>query len=222
MSVNRWTFIMDDRNLQNRFSRFSSAWLPDAARPMSCRHHRSALSRLLSAAVLLIAGCLFALPAVSGPVKPGHSAMWYQPERDGEGWVLEVLSGDRALLYWYTYDENGNQRWLQAVGDVVDEESGQAIDFPELLVTEGAEFGPGFDPDDVEFQDVGEASMHFEDPGLRRPERQLVRPRPRRRRLLPALAVARRGAADLVHLRRRGQPVLADRSRGLPGRPDRL
>ncbi|HET6545177.1 MAG TPA: hypothetical protein VFG55_00345, partial [Rhodanobacteraceae bacterium] len=49
----------------------------------------------------------------------GHSAMWYDPARSGEGWVLEVLADDFVLLDWYTYDEQGGQRWLQGIGEIV-------------------------------------------------------------------------------------------------------
>jgi hypothetical protein len=91
--------------------------------------------------------------------------MWYDPARDGEGWVLEILDDDRAVLYWFTYDDEGNQRWLQGVGEIVQDEGGEAITFPELYVTRGATFGSGFDPEDVVLEVVGESVMTFQDCG---------------------------------------------------------
>jgi uncharacterized membrane protein len=92
-------------------------------------------------------------------VNSGLSAHWYNPERDGEGLVLEVLSEDSALVYWFTYDEQGNQRWLISLGEI----DGNKILFPELLVTRGGRFGADFDPDEVEREVVGWARLSFSD-----------------------------------------------------------
>lgn len=90
-------------------------------------------------------------------VSPGLTAHWYNPDRSGEGLVLEVLGDDSALVYWFTYDEDGNPRWLIDVGEV----AGSEIIFDELTVSRGGEFGPGFDPNDVEYLVVGEAVLSF-------------------------------------------------------------
>ncbi len=99
-----------------------------------------------------------------GIVETGHSALWFSPERDGEGWVLEILDDQRAVIAWFTYDEEGEQRWLYGVGHiVVDAENGQSIVFPELFATEGGRFGPDFDPEAVQYEVVGQLSLRFED-----------------------------------------------------------
>ncbi|NEZ04508.1 hypothetical protein G4Y73_10145 [Wenzhouxiangella sp. XN201] len=110
--------------------------------------------------------CAFALilpvsPALAEEfsVTSGLSAHWFNPDRSGEGLVLEILSDDAALLYWFTYDEEGNQRWLIDVGEI----SGDEIIFPELTVTRGGRFGPNFDPNEVEYEVVGEAILSFSD-----------------------------------------------------------
>lgn len=118
------------------------------------------LYRLLGAAVLLWSGLTF---ADSTTVSPGHTGLWYDPDRSGEGWVLEVLTDDRALVYWYTYDEDGNQRWLTSVGEVVTGGDDPRIEFPELMVTHGGRFGPDFDPDEVVREVVGDGSIRFND-----------------------------------------------------------
>lgn len=91
-------------------------------------------------------------------VVPGHSAMWRDPDRMGEGWVLELLDDGRAVLYWYTYDDDGGQRWLIGVG----ERRGNRVAFPEMLITSGGRFGPDFDPDDVENAAVAGVTLLFE------------------------------------------------------------
>jgi len=91
-------------------------------------------------------------------LEPGISAAWYDPAHDGEGFMLELLSGNRAVLYWFTYDSNGEQDWYIAVGDV----DGRRIVFPELLRISGGEFGPGFDPGNVSESIVGSAAFTWD------------------------------------------------------------
>ena len=106
---------------------------------------------------LLIGLMLIAPPVYAqGPeVTSGHSAHWFNLERAGEGLVLEIMSPELALLYWFTYDEHGNQRWLTNVGHI----DGDRIVFEELLATSGGRLGPDFDPDEVVVEVVGEAEL---------------------------------------------------------------
>lgn len=127
--------------------------------------YRPFLRRLPIGLMALLLGLAAGLPrdAVAAPdglvIDATWSAHWYPPERSGEGWTLEILDAQRALLYWFTYDEEGKQRWLTAGGTI----AGDRIDFPELVVTYGGRFGPDFDPDDVVREVVGDASLRFTD-----------------------------------------------------------
>ena len=94
-------------------------------------------------------------------VGPGHTGAWFNPERDGEGWTLEILDETTVVVYWFTYDEAGEPRWLVGVGEIVDFEYGLQIEVPELFVTSGGEFGPGFDPDQVVSEVAGQATFRF-------------------------------------------------------------
>lgn len=89
----------------------------------------------------------------------GHTAAWFNPARDGEGWILEMLNDGRGLLYWFTYDERGAPRWLVGAGRV----DGNRVEIPQLLAPSGGRFGPGFNPDDVVRPVVGSASLVFDD-----------------------------------------------------------
>jgi hypothetical protein len=102
--------------------------------------------------------------AVAEPflVDAGISASWFNVARDGEGFLLEMLAPDslgvnRVLMFWYTYDKEGNQHWYQGVGFA----RGNSLDFPEVWETSGAVFGPDFDPADVARKLVGNASFVF-------------------------------------------------------------
>lgn len=88
-------------------------------------------------------------------VQAGSSAAWFDTRRNGEGFVLEILAGGRAVMYWFTYDGEGRQDWYVAQGQI----RGNRILFPELLRVAGGQFGPGFDPDKVTRTAIGSASF---------------------------------------------------------------
>jgi hypothetical protein len=91
-------------------------------------------------------------------VEAGTSSAWYDPAHNGEGFVLEILPNGRAVMYWFTYDSEGEQDWYIAVGDVL----GNRVLFPELLQISGGVFGPGFDPDAITETVVGSATFIWE------------------------------------------------------------
>ncbi|MEM9533023.1 MAG: integrin alpha [Pseudomonadota bacterium] len=77
------------------------------------------------------------------------SRAWFDPDRGGEGILLEVgsLDGQPTLFAtWYTY-RNGEQLWL--VAGPVRLAPDQALVSTELFETEGGSFGDNFDADDV-------------------------------------------------------------------------
>ena len=88
-------------------------------------------------------------------VEPGTSAAWFDPSRNGEGFMLEVLADQRAVMYWFTYDDEGRQDWYVAVGEI----RGNRMSFPELLRVSGGVFGPDFDPEQVARTPVGSATF---------------------------------------------------------------
>jgi len=88
-------------------------------------------------------------------IEPGTTSAWYDSSHDGEGFMLEILAGDRAILYWFTYDTEGNQDWYTSVGEI----RGNRILFPNLMQSSGGEFGPGFDPEMVTHKVVGSATF---------------------------------------------------------------
>lgn len=96
-------------------------------------------------------------------VGSGFSAMWFDPARNGEGLQLEILDSDHALVEWFTYNEQGGQRWFQGVGQIVHGSSGDSIQFSQMYVTHGGHFGPTFNPADVQIQPAGDATLTFSD-----------------------------------------------------------
>ncbi|MCB1607203.1 MAG: serine hydrolase [Xanthomonadales bacterium] len=79
---------------------------------------------------------------------------WFQPEFNGQGVNIEILEATgEALLYWYTYDDEGNHRWYLAQGPIVE-------DHAELVVyqTSGGRF---MRPDPIDVSPVGSAQLVF-------------------------------------------------------------
>lgn len=124
-------------------------------------HHLKSAAHNIMTSALLVA--ITASNAFAGDIVPGHTAIWYDPDRSGEGWVLEVLHDDSAVAYWFTYDESGKQRWVVGSGSIVESPEGSRIDLPELFISSGGQFGEGFDPDSVVLENVGSASFSFDD-----------------------------------------------------------
>lgn len=87
------------------------------------------------------------------------SGSWYDPTHNGEGFVIQILKDDRAVAYWFTYDEVGAQRWFIATGSIA---NNNAV-FTELYQAKGPEFGDLFDPDEVQLTDVGNLTINWSD-----------------------------------------------------------
>lgn len=71
----------------------------------------------------------------------------------------EMASREKVVVYWFTYDKTGQQRWFFATGNI---ENDTAL-FGNLLQTSGPVFGERFEPDDVAFSEVGELSIKWAD-----------------------------------------------------------
>jgi len=94
---------------------------------------------------------------VSG--NPALSGAWFNPARDGEGFILEFVDDSQLLTYWFTYDSDGSQMWLLGLGEV--DAAGQAM--LNMQRATGGRFGDQFDPQDVQLEDWGQLSFQFDD-----------------------------------------------------------
>jgi len=85
----------------------------------------------------------FAFDGTSSPfsIVPGITGAWFNQNQSGHGFQLEVLPGNLALMYWYTFDAAGNQAWIAGVGQI----TGNQATVPAVLV-QGGRFPPNFDP----------------------------------------------------------------------------
>lgn len=94
-------------------------------------------------------------------VGPGHGGAWFDQQRPGEGWILQVLDAGTATLLWYSFasDGSGAQDWFIASQGAI---SGNRIDFAEVSAVRGGRFGSGFDPAAISIDPRGTLSMQFD------------------------------------------------------------
>jgi hypothetical protein len=103
---------------------------------------------------------LFTVNIASG-VHAGYSGAWYDPRRDGEGFVFDVLTIDGAphlSVFWFTYlpDGSGTQAYLAGIGPI--DYATASID---LYRTEGGRFGSMTNPVDVSRPAWGSIRVSF-------------------------------------------------------------
>ncbi|HSH27119.1 MAG TPA: hypothetical protein VK972_05035 [Wenzhouxiangella sp.] len=101
------------------------------------------------------------------------SGAWYNPEQSGEGFLVEVMPDDRAIVYWFTYttDGSGEQAWVVGQGTI---ETGEvtlppgpppstAVIEAELIQPIGGVYGSDFDPAAIEHVDWGSLTLTLSD-----------------------------------------------------------
>jgi len=91
------------------------------------------------------------------------SGSWYNPDLSGQGWAMEVVGtaggGKQFLVYFYGYDNNGDQLWLISGATEIDGDTATA----EVYRTSGNGFGGDFNPDSVFLGDsVGTMTFEFD------------------------------------------------------------
>lgn len=99
--------------------------------------------------------------ASRGSIDRRQSGAYFDSKRNGEGIFVEMLGPDTALVYLFSYRPNGDPFWALGVGRVVG--NGIVIRRQDFMTTRGGVFGPGFDPDDVEFMPFADVAINFPD-----------------------------------------------------------
>lgn len=74
-------------------------------------------------------------------VTSGISGTWWDSERDGEGFMIDVAKDGLVALSYYTYDKQGRQMWVAGPGFV----NGNMFEIV-FELTDGAIYGDAFDP----------------------------------------------------------------------------
>lgn len=108
-------------------------------------------------------GARVAQITVTRAVDGSYSGSWYNPARSGEGLLLELVDDENptAVVSFYTYapDGSGEQVWLFGSGPLVGDTA-----IADMVITQGAQFGDGFDPMNVVRTPWGQISIRFTSP----------------------------------------------------------
>lgn len=92
----------------------------------------------------------------------GASGEYYDPERDLEGFFIEVVQrteGRVIVVTWFTYDL-GRQMWL--AGSAPLEDGAESVEVP-MEVFSGTDFGNAFATSEVRREDWGTLTFRFPD-----------------------------------------------------------
>jgi|GEM_PF-4596908 len=89
-------------------------------------------------------------------ITPSMTGSWFDGNNSGQGINVEVLSGNRFLLYWYAYDQ-GEPLWLTGVGTY----SGDTATIETLETFRGSNFGVNHDQSLVERSTFGSLTVTF-------------------------------------------------------------
>jgi hypothetical protein len=97
-------------------------------------------------------------------INGGITGSWYNPEQNGQGWVVEVVDSGAAepsfLSFFYGYDNDGGQLWLITGASVIDGNTAVA----DVYLTSGTGFGGDYDPGSFVLGDVvGNVLFEFDD-----------------------------------------------------------
>jgi hypothetical protein len=109
-----------------------------------------------------LSGSQIAEIAVSRLIDGSFSGTWYDPNRSGEGFVIDVSSNangeSNAVVSWYTYDadESGSQAWVFGNGPIIADTL-----LADMQITQGTGFGAGFVAADVIRTDWGQVRIKF-------------------------------------------------------------
>lgn len=87
---------------------------------------------------------------------PGHSALWFNPDQNGHGINVYLLSNQRVIVIWYVYDQQGSPLWLLGTGT---HDGVQAS--LDVNIIDGPMFPPDFDSGDLNLQMWGQFTLEF-------------------------------------------------------------
>lgn len=89
------------------------------------------------------------------------SGAWYDPERNGEGFVVEVIEDGRGVVYWFTYTPDGEeQAWMMGDGEF---DGDNTLHVENLVQPRDTGEAMPFDATGIEHFEWGTLTMEFFD-----------------------------------------------------------
>jgi plastocyanin len=94
-------------------------------------------------------------------ITSAFSGAWYDPNQSGHGILVEVLPNNQFLAFWFTFNPDGTQQsWFGNVGSIDPATNTASV---AALQTQGGEWIPNFDPDNVTHPAWGTLTFSFSD-----------------------------------------------------------
>ena len=90
-------------------------------------------------------------------VSGGIAGSWWNPDRSGEGFQVDIGADGIVVVAFYTYDTQGNQIWLWGSGTYLEDRI-----IVDAYLTDGALYGESFDPLAVNRYLWGTITLSFE------------------------------------------------------------
>lgn len=90
----------------------------------------------------------------------GPTGQWFNPQRNGEGFYIEIIEGSpmQIGIAMYSFDAEGDPLWI--VGNVAIDANDKIANIP-VSEFDGPVWGPGFDPDDLNTKPFGTITAIF-------------------------------------------------------------
>jgi len=89
------------------------------------------------------------------------TAQWFNPERNGEGFFVEIFVVDGKewiSIAMFTFDESGNQMWLTGAAELGSDQTSVTITVNRF---DGRKWGPDYDMDDLNLIPFGQITVSF-------------------------------------------------------------
>lgn len=94
-----------------------------------------------------------------GGVDASLIGTWWNPDRDGEGLVVDFYTGPGIIVYFYTYDLENNPMYLVGATEIPINSAAPIV--LEVVRTRGTSFGSGFDKNSVIREAWGTLTIEF-------------------------------------------------------------
>jgi hypothetical protein len=87
---------------------------------------------------------------------------WFNPDRNGEGFHLQILTNHTAVMQWFSFTPEGDKQWMVASDGLISYPDADTamIEFFDVYTATGGIFGPDFNPNDVVLKPWGK--LQFE------------------------------------------------------------
>ena len=112
---------------------------------------------------ILIFATLFVVSSAQALMLTGaFTGAWFDEDAPGQGFLIQVVAVegvDTVVVYWFTFDADGNQIWLVGQGPV----DGDSVTMTMISVTGGVLVNGGFDASGIVIDEWGQLVLGFDD-----------------------------------------------------------